>query len=175
MKTVADRFDGYWGGPGGRPAALIHQFVNDGRARMNALRSGQANLALIDPRQIAEAKGAGFEVLVNEKNSTWDIYLNVKRDNIGNLKVRQAFMHALDRAAISDGLGFGASKPTVQLFASTSPAFIPEMETVVSLRPGESEKASGRGGISKRHRYHLGVVEHHRAQATRGGRSGDGG
>jgi peptide/nickel transport system substrate-binding protein len=146
VKTVADRYDGYWAGPGGRPASLIHQFVNDGRARLNALRSGQANLALIDPRQIAEAKSAGFEVLVNEKNSTWDIYLNVKRDNIGNLKVRQAFMHALDRAAIADGLGFGASKPTVQLFASTSPAFIPELETLYPYDPAKAKKLLAEAG-----------------------------
>jgi peptide/nickel transport system substrate-binding protein len=146
VKTVADRYEGYWGGPGGRPAGFVHQFVNDGRARLNALRSGQANLALIDPRQIAEAKGAGFEVLINEKNSTWDIYLNVKRDNIGNLKVRQAFMHALDRGAIAEGLGFGASKPTAQLFASSSPAFVPELETLYPYDPAKAKKLLAEAG-----------------------------
>ena len=138
VRTVATRNDAYWGGPGGRPAAFEHQFVNDGRARLNALRSGQANLALIDPRQIAEAKAAGFEVLINEKNSTWDIYLNVKRDTIGKLKLRQAFMHALDRAAIADALGFGASKPTSQLFAASSPAHITELD---ELYPYDLTKA----------------------------------
>ena len=140
VKTVADRFDGYWGGAASRPAGFVHQFVNDGRARLNALRSGQANLALIDPRQIAEAKAAGFEVLINEKNSTWDIYLNVKRDNIGRLKMRQAFMHALDRAAISDALGFGASRPTAQLFASSSPAYVKELEDLYPYDPAKAKR-----------------------------------
>ena len=53
---------------------MEHHFVPDRRARLNALRSGQANLALIDPRQIAEAKSAGLETQINEKNSTWDVY-----------------------------------------------------------------------------------------------------
>ena len=128
VRTIADRYDAYWGGPAGRPAGFEHQFVPDGKARLNALRSGQANLALIDPRLMAEAKGAGYAVQVNEKNSTWDIYLNVKRDNIGKLKVRQAFMHAMDRAAVADALGYGASRPTVQLFASSSPAYVKELE-----------------------------------------------
>ena len=139
IRTAAERYDGYWGGAGGRPAGFVHQYVNDGRARMNALRSGQANLALIDPRQIAEAKGAGFEVLINEKNSTWDIYLNVKRDNIGKLKVRQAFMHALDRPAIAEALGFGASQPTVQLFASSSPAYVKELENLYPYDPAKAK------------------------------------
>ncbi len=140
VRTVAVRNDAYWNGSGGRPAGFEHQFVNDGRARLNALRSGQANLALIDPRQIAEAKAAGFEVLINEKNSTWDIYLNVKRDNIGKLKMRQAFMHALDRAAIADGLGFGASKPTAQLFAASSPAYIKELDDLYPYDPDKAKR-----------------------------------
>ena len=85
VRTVMDRHDGYWGGTAGRPAAIDHHFVPDGRARLNAVRSGQANLALIDPRLISEAKGAGYAVQINEKNSTWDIYLNVKRETIGKL------------------------------------------------------------------------------------------
>ncbi len=128
VRTVMDRYDGYWGGIAGRPAAIEHSFVSDGRARLNALRSGQANLALIDPRQIAEAKGAGFAVQANEKDSTWDFYVNTKRETTGNLKVRQAFMHAIDRQAVSDALGFGVSKPTVQLFSANSPAYLPELE-----------------------------------------------
>ena len=140
VRTIADRHDAYWGGQGGRPAGFAHQYVNDGRARLNALRSGQANIALIDPRQIAEAKSAGFEVLINEKNSTWDIYLNVKRDTIGKLKLRQAFMHALDRAAIAEGLGHGASHPTVQLFASSSPAYLKELETLYPYDVAKAKK-----------------------------------
>ena len=139
-KTTMDRYDGYWGGTAGRPATIEHQFVPDGRARLNAVRSGQANLALIDPRLIAEAKSAGFAVQVNEKNSTWDIYINVKRDNIGKLKLRQAFMHAMDRQAISDALGYGASKPTAQLFAQSSPMYDKALDEMYPYDPALATK-----------------------------------
>ena len=146
VKTVMDRYDGYWGGTAGRPATIEHQFVPDGRARLNAVRSGQANLALIDPRLIAEAKAAGFAVQINEKNSTWDIYINVKRETIGRLKLRQAFMYALDRQAISDALGYGASKPTAQLFAQSSPLYDKALDELYPYDPVKAKKLLAEAG-----------------------------
>ncbi len=146
VKTVMDRYDGYWGGTKGRPASIEHQFVPDGKARLNAVRSGQANLALIDPRLIAEAKAAGFAVQVNEKNSTWDIYINAKRDNIGKLKLRQAFMHAMDRQAVSDALGYGASKPTAQLFAQSSPMYDKALEEIYPFNQAKAKQLLAEAG-----------------------------
>ncbi|MFO1025023.1 MAG: ABC transporter substrate-binding protein [Acetobacteraceae bacterium] len=146
VRTVMDRYDGYWGGTAGRPAAIEHHFVPDGRARLNAVRSGQSNLSIIDARTITEAKQAGMDVLINEKNSTWDFYLNVKRTNIGNLKVRQAFMHALDRQAIADALGFGASQPTAQLFSKSSPVYDPALDQLYPYDPDKAKKLLAEGG-----------------------------
>jgi peptide/nickel transport system substrate-binding protein len=146
VRTVMDRYDGYWGGATGRAATIEHHFVADGRARLNAVRSGQANLALIDPRQIIEARAAGFTVQINEKNSTWDFYLNVKRDNIGKLKVRQAFMHAMDRQAVADALGFGASKPTSQLFASSSPIYDKALDEIYPFDQARARKLLAEAG-----------------------------
>ncbi len=146
VRTVMDRFDGYWGGKGDRPAVMEHHFVPDSRARLNAVRSGQANLALIDPRMIAEAKGAGLGVQINEKNSTWDIYINVKRDNMSRLKLRQAFMYGLDRQAVSDALGFGASKPTTQLFSSLSPVYDKSLDEMYPYDPAKAKQLVAEAG-----------------------------
>ncbi len=123
IRTQMVRNETFWEGTDGRPAGFDHNYVPDARARLNAVRSGQANLALIEPRQIAEAKTAGLAIQINEKNSTWEIGMNTSRDNVGKLKIRQAIMHAIDRQALSDALGFGASQPTSQLFASSSPVY----------------------------------------------------
>ncbi len=138
LKTAMVRNDGYWGGIAGRPAAYEHHFVPDSRARLNAVRSGQANLALIEGRQIGEARAAGFTVQVNEKNSTWEIQTNFSRENVGKLKVRQAMMHAVDRQALAEALGFGSSSPTSQFFVSSSPAYVKEYD---SLYPFDQAKA----------------------------------
>ncbi len=140
VQTLTVRFDAYWDKKPNRPAAFEHHFAADARARLNAVRSGQANVALIEPRQIAEAKAAGFEVLVNEKNSTWQIGVNTSHETMGKLKLRQAIMYATDRQALSDALGFGASKPSVQFFASTSPWYQPELETLFPYDPAKARQ-----------------------------------
>jgi peptide/nickel transport system substrate-binding protein len=138
VKTVMTRNDEYWGGTKGRPAGFEHHYVPDGRARLNALRSGQANVVLIDPRQIPEAKGAGLTVQINEKNGVWDIYVNLSRAPLNNLKVRRAMMHAIDREALAEALSFGSGKPTVQFFAQSSPVYDPALE---KLYPFDQAKA----------------------------------
>jgi peptide/nickel transport system substrate-binding protein len=122
------RFDDYWGGIEGRPAGFEHHYVPDGRARLNALRSGQANIALIEPRQIAEAKGAGLEVKINAKNSAWVIYVNPSKPSVSDLRVRRAVMHAIDREALAEALGFGSATPTAQIFSKASPLLDPELD-----------------------------------------------
>jgi peptide/nickel transport system substrate-binding protein len=149
VRTLTVRNDAYWGGIEGRPAAFEHHFVPEARARLNAVRSGQANLALIEARQIAEAKAAGFTVQVNEKNSTWEVQTNFSRETVGKLKLRQAMMHAIDRQALSDALGFGASRPTLQLFAATSPAYVKELDDLYPFDPEKARKLVIEAGYPK--------------------------
>ena len=130
VKTILVRNESCWGGTVGRPVSFEHHDVPDGRARLNAVRSGQANVVLIDPRQIPEAKAAGLTMQINKKNGVWDIYVNLGRAPLNNLKVRQAFMHAVDRQALADALSFGSAKPTVQFFAQSSPVYDPELEKI---------------------------------------------
>ncbi len=146
VKTVMIRNEDYWGGTAGRPAGFEHHYVPDGRARLNAVRSGQANVVLIDPRQIPEAKGAGLEVLINEKNGVWDIYVNQSKVPLSNLKVRQAFMHAVDRQALADALSFGSSKPTVQFFAQSSPVYDPALEKIYPYDPAKAKALLAEAG-----------------------------
>ena len=146
-RTVMDRFDGYWNGGDGRPAIFIQQYVPDARARMNAVRSGQANLVLLDNRQIDEAKAAGLTVQVNERNTITDLYVNVSRDTTGKLKVRQALMHAIDRQALAEALGGGVAQPVVQLFARGYRMHDPELEKRFPYDPARAKKLLAEAGF----------------------------
>ena len=147
VRTVMDRYDGYWGGTAGRPATFLQQYVPDGRARLNAVRSGQANLVLLDTRQIDEARAAGLTVQVNERNTIADLYVNTSRETTGKLKVRQAMMHAIDRVALAEALGGGVSQPTAQLFARISRMYDPALEKLFPYDPAKAKQLLAEAGF----------------------------
>ena len=128
VTTWMARHDEYWGGTAGRPAGFEHHYVPDGRARLNALRSGQANIATLDARAIPEAKGAGLTVHIIEKNAFWDIYPNLKKGPLGDVRIRRAIMHAIDREALGDALTNGSGKATQQIWSSKSPFYVKDIE-----------------------------------------------
>ncbi len=129
VTTLMVRNEAYWAGTKDRAAGFEHHYVPDGRARLNALRSGQANIALIDPRQIPEAKSAGLDIQVVQKNALWDIYPNTKKGPLGDVRVRQAIMYAIDREGLADAISNGSAKAARQLWSEQSPYFVKELET----------------------------------------------
>ena len=146
VKTVMARYDDYWRGKEGRPAGFENHYVPDARARLNAVRSGEATVALIDPRTIQEAKAAGLAIQMAEKNALWDIYLNVSRPVLSDVRVRQALMYALDREALADAIGFGSSRPTQQLWATTSPFYIKELDSRYPYDPAKARALLAEAG-----------------------------
>jgi len=146
VKTITTRFDQYWGGIKDRSAGFEHHYVPDGRARLNALRSGQANIALIDPRQIPEAKSAGLQIQLVEKNALWLIYPNLKKGPLGDLRVRKAMMHAIDREGIAEALTNGSARPTWQMWSVRSPFYVKELENAYPYDPKKAKALLAEAG-----------------------------
>ena len=146
VKTVMARNDRYWGGTKDRPAGFENHYVPDSRARFNAVRSGQATIALIEPRQILEAKAQGMTVQIVEKSALWDIYINVSRPGLNDVRVRRAIMHAIDREAIADAMGYGSAKATQQLWASNSPYYIKELDSRYPYDPAKARALLAEAG-----------------------------
>jgi len=63
-----------------------------------------------------------------------------------DLKVRQAFMHAIDREALADALSFGSSTPTVQFFAHSSPVYDPALEKIYPYDPNKAKALLAEAG-----------------------------
>jgi peptide/nickel transport system substrate-binding protein len=146
--TKMARYDDYWGGIEGRPARFENHYVTDGQARLNAVRSGEANLAILDANQIPEAEGAGLDVQVNQQVGMWNIYTNLAGPDIGDVRVRQAIMHAIDRQSLVDALTFGSAEPVQQLFPEGHPVFLDDMADAYPYDPDKARELLAEAGKS---------------------------
>ena len=119
----------------------------EGRARLNALRSGQANIALIDARQIPEAKGAGLAIQIVEKNAYWVIYPNLAKGPLGDIRIRRAIMYAIDRQGLAEALTNGSARATEQLWSSKSPFYVKELDDRYPFDPDKAKALMAEAGF----------------------------
>ena len=147
-KIVFKAFEDYHGG---RPAVdEIHWFdVPEDATKLIGLEKGtfdiaMPNLITADIRDQVEAMGA----VLDERGPSgqFRIYFNVSREPFDDIRVRQAFMHAIDRQAIVDTLwpgrpGHGGWQP------AAARIFRPHAGGGAGLRPEAGAPTAGAGGI----------------------------
>ena len=98
------------------PHLAIHELVNN-RARLNALLSGEIDLADIGPSDAGPARTAGFGVAAFPTGWRGLTILDRAGElvpELGDPRVRQALGFAIDRQTIADTVFFGYARPASQ-------------------------------------------------------------
>ena len=102
--------DNYWRGPE-YPMVdeIVFSFLPDDNTRLNALKTGEYNIGEILPLQVKEMEGnPNGTVKLVDSNVFMHLDLNFNSDRnkllFGDVNVRQALFHAIDRQAIADQL-----------------------------------------------------------------------
>lgn len=109
---------------------VIIKVITDPQSMLNALKTGQVDVANGDPTTLAAAKQAGLTV-----TSTPDLWVGVTLADRGgalakplaDVRVRQALNYASDRAAISKALFPGTGTPTSQLSVPGGYGYVPAL------------------------------------------------
>jgi peptide/nickel transport system substrate-binding protein len=120
------RDSGYWN-PEAFPYDRIEiTLLPDLTARVNALKSGQVDVAYVDSATAAEMEAAGFSTTTG--SAAWAGLWFGDREGrisapIGNVKVRQAISMAMDRVGFSDAIEGGYGDPSNQLGVVDQPGF----------------------------------------------------
>ncbi|MFV0524518.1 MAG: ABC transporter substrate-binding protein [Acidimicrobiales bacterium] len=101
----------------------------DSSTRLSAITTGQIDWTFVDQNQVAEAEGAGLEILPTLTLSNQHLQLNRSRDFFANAQVREAMNLAIDRQTIVDTLLFGQAVPADQIFPEGYFAYSPDAAT----------------------------------------------
>jgi peptide/nickel transport system substrate-binding protein len=101
---------------------MVWQFIPDQTARFNAMQSGDYHIGQIEATQVKDFKTNGLHVEMINSNVFYYIDMNITEDGgrpelFGDVRVRKAIYHAIDRKSIVDLLLEG----TVQIANSPIP------------------------------------------------------
>jgi peptide/nickel transport system substrate-binding protein len=110
-----ERWDGYWDPDAVKLKRIEVKILPDTSVRINALRTGEVDIAPIEPADVATMEGVdGVTVRLNDTLRYVYLAMNLAMTPLDDLRVRQAIMHAIDRQALLDGPYFGYGKTTLQ-------------------------------------------------------------
>lgn len=127
-EVVLARHDGYWRGRPTLPFVVLRP-VSDPNTRVLALLSGAADLVqnAVSPR-LADALRDRPELAVETVPGGGYTYIayNLKRPPLDDVRVRQAFAHAVNRAALIEHKFRGTARPALGLLPTTHWAYNPQ-------------------------------------------------
>lgn len=157
-ETVADSvytFDAnpdYWAPELIKFNRLVIKVIEDPTATLNAIRAGEVNAAnIISNDSIPEVEAAGWTLYHQELD--WVGLTLVDRDGsmgspLGDVKVRQAINHALDRASILEGIEAGLGTVTTQVFRKDSSGFDPALDELYPYDPEKAKELLAEAGFA---------------------------
>lgn len=118
-----ERHEGYWDDESARAAKFEFIVVPDSVTRLNAIRTDACDGTFVDPAQEAEAIDAGLQVFRSTGLAHYHLQINRSFEPFGDLDVRKALNHAIDRQAIVDNLLLGLGVASCQSFPEGYLAF----------------------------------------------------
>ena len=131
----------YWDPDAQRVATMNYYHMPDAQTRLNALLSGELNIADLQADQISSAQDDGSTVIAGGMSSLNYLVVNNSDEPFSDPQVRLAMNLAIDRAAIGEGLGEGYCEPAIQPWPSSSLAYNESVGDGSEAWPYDPEKA----------------------------------
>lgn len=144
----AERWDGYWDPEAAQLAAIEVQFMPDTNARLNALTTGQIDMAPVEPADVERAESSdGIEVYLNDTLRFVYLGLDLSVAPFDDLRVRQAIAHAIDRQALVDGVWLGYGTPSEQVWPDGYFPHVPELDERYPYDPERARELLAEAGL----------------------------
>jgi oligopeptide transport system substrate-binding protein len=123
---VFEANENYWDGRA-RLDGIEFTYINDSAVALEAYRSGQLDVMQPDPSQLPAVRGDATlsnELMIYANASTFNLQPNLTREPFTDIKVRQAFSHALDRETYCEVIRNGDCTPTLSWIPEGIPGAI---------------------------------------------------
>src|SRR5690606_29697230 len=120
-RIVLERNDDYWNGPAGVDE-VVFRGITEPTARMAELQAGTIDIAVLlsaDDLQTVESDSNLVAAIPETELNVGYIAMHQDTEPLGNLLVRQAIAHAIDREAIIDAFYGGLGKAATSFIPST--------------------------------------------------------
>ena len=147
---VYERNPDYWNAEAFPYDEIVIKPITDPTARLNALKSGQADVGLVLASNVAEAEGSGLTV---ERYPTdWQGLFIADRAGtmvpaLADVRVRQAINLAIDKDLILENLNRGEGEVTSQTFNALSEAFVPDLDSAYEFDLDEAKSLMKEAGF----------------------------
>ncbi len=147
--TVVKRNDSYWDSQFPYVDEVQLKVLSDGTARVNALRTGEIDVAIVVPPQFVKQLESDSEIKVSKSNDLVHhlFYIQSAKPPFSDKRLRQALSLAIDRKELVDKVFFGQATPAVGVLTPVQPAFDPKA-SFVRYDPKEAKArldAAGKG------------------------------
>ena len=102
---------------------------SDNASALAALSSGQVQAFAFPPfNQVGQLESEGYTIATQPAPGNFILRMNTVNGPIQDKRVRQALSLALDRQTFVDLTGSDLSEPTCNIYPSSSPAYVPELD-----------------------------------------------
>jgi peptide/nickel transport system substrate-binding protein len=159
VKSVFERFDGYWGDIPTNVETIEFTPISQAATRVAALISGQVDLVypvpvqdwqrLEDAEGVAPLTGPEARTIFLGMDQSRDelLYSNVEGENpFKDMRVRQAFAHAISLEAINDKIMRGAATPSGLMVAPQINGHNPELNDIYPYDPERAKELLAEAG-----------------------------
>ncbi|MDA0699773.1 MAG: ABC transporter substrate-binding protein [bacterium] len=132
---------------------IVFRFIADASTRVAALEAGEVNVAELLPPldMLSLQRSPGFETMVgNVSGLPFGIMLNTTRGPLEDIRVRKAFMHAIDRPQIAENLFFGFAPAEYGPLSSATPLYWSGVEAYYPFSLDQADALLDEAGWTER-------------------------
>lgn len=145
-----ERREGYWDSDAQLAETITIKGLLDDNARLNALRSGQVDIANTRPSQQAQLAGLGngFRTFSYPPAQVYTLFVNNDRPVLSDARVRQALNFAVDREGISTSLFSSQCTPATQVFPEGVSGHLDVLPIEYNYDPDRARELLAEAGVS---------------------------